>query len=246
MPPMESCEPAEADGLRERLADDRLRLLATLGGGIVHELANRIGTTLGCADELARKLPPELVGTLERGVAAARDSLVLLRSVVRMLEREPEQCEAVELQVSVAEAVQLLRKHAMRSGTGIEVADGFAALRARVPLVDLVQAIVTATIFAQRADSEGLLRFSIEPHSAARPTAAVRIADRGPAMAYEALRAALLAASPDIATALRQAAGGADSLVLIASLLRRYGGDLLVECGPQERSLLLCLPLVRR
>ncbi len=230
--------PADLD---QRADYERWRLIAALGGGIVHELANRIGMTVGFADEVVQQLPTPAVAQFERGLTAARESLSLLRTVQRLMERAPDAGAVVSLDAVLAEAIRLLQKHAVRSGLKVELGSGEAAMRVRMPWAELLQSISTAVLFAANSGSRRLSLAAIRlPNGRAR--ACVQIRADGPMAPFAALAAALRSGG-DPVPALRQAAGGPDALVVVTALLRRHGGDLRVEtAGDGDRTLCLCLP----
>ncbi len=223
---------------------DRLRLLAALGGSVVHELANRLSAASGFAEDLQTKVDPVARAPLDRSLAAARESLALLRVVVRLLDRQPRDLVPVALRAVAEEAALLVRKHAAGSATAIEVVPGPDAC-VRVGRAELLQAIATGILFALRSHGEGPLRLTLVERRSARAAIGLSIGDRGELPQYAALAAALAAAPTDAAVALRRVIGGADSLLALALVLRRHGGDLAVECAaPPQRALVLWLPAV--
>jgi hypothetical protein len=237
---------AESDGSG---AANRLRLLAALGGGIVHELANRICVIQGMIEEIEPDLRQPGRARLRQAVDAAVESLALLRNVSRMIDTSPKAQGPVELAVAARAAAQLLRRHVARDHDAINVAPVSPTVRnahVRVAMADLVHAIVTAAQFAMRSNSAGALRLDLGSRRDARALACVRIEDRGPAQPYARLGGALTDLT-GVVPALRAVPGSHDDLLLAVALLRRHGGDLLVEPGDGgDRALCLCLPEVGR
>ncbi|MGE3171402.1 MAG: hypothetical protein AB7O97_02175 [Planctomycetota bacterium] len=237
------------DGARDAaVRADRLRLLAALGGDVVHELANRLGVVVGIAEDFEHRLEEPAATRLRDAAATASASLELLRSVVRLLDRDPRQQQEVDLPAALEHARALLAKHSLRRCRAVllELGDGMETPpRVRIDRADLLHALVTVALHVQRfADGDELrLRLERVPGAAAhgRPVVRVRYEGRAPGDGFAALLARLGAAAPPL-PALRALAGGADELARIAWVLRRHGGDLCVVAGSAGPVLAIELP----
>lgn len=226
-------------------ATGRVRLLGAVAGGVVHELANRLGAVLGYAEHLAARLDGPDREQLAALVGAAGESASLLRTVVQMLE-PGRPAGIVALPALCADAVALLHKHGARGGrvVQLEAPPSGDRPRVRAVLADALHAVVASLLFAVRTGS-GPLDVAVERRPGRAP-ACIRIRDRGgpePLLALAALLGAPAAGQGAVHAAVPD--GGAD-LVAAAFWLRRCGGDLEACVLPGgERELVLRWPELR-
>ncbi len=235
-----------AEAVEDRTGIERARLLATLGGSLVHEVANRIGALTALVEAFGPSLPANEQRELESVAASTRASLSLLRRVVQLLDRGARSVAPTSLVTAVREAAALLARHAQRqSGATIAVhADGDPIVRADSG--ELLQVLATALLFVQRHGHGGPIDVIVHGATTVRPRASVRMVTTGDATAYGALATALAGDVQSCVPGLLAAVGGTDAMVFAVAMLRRWGGDLRAEAGlRRECALAIELPELR-
>ncbi len=171
----------------------RMETLATLAGGLAHDLGNHLTAVLATADVLARHAAdPARVRFAAEGIrAAARHGGELVRGLLRFARREPPQVEAVPVAAAVEEAARLVRATAppgVRLEVEVDPAAGFVAADAEQIHRALTNLAMNAV---EAAGGRGRVRLAAAPaEGESGDFVEITVEDDGPGMSEATRRRA--------------------------------------------------------
>lgn len=233
-------EERERQTLEHRLQQAQtLEALGTLGGGIAHEFNNLLTVILANAEEAADAADEaERRASLDAVTQAAHRASALVRELRDFSEPRPAPREVLPAAELVGTALDRLRTTLPPAVTVQHALDDDLTIYANP--TQLQQVVTNLVARAAHAVGDGPARITVTlgaapplevPASTPRPRAAryarLAVTDTGPGMPagqvsrlFDALPAAGTAAGPEL------------GLAVVHGLVRRNGGEILVESGP--------------
>lgn len=248
---LQAVDVTSIDTLQGQLAAlTRLRLLGGFAQGIVHDLNNVLGAAIGIA-ERAEDAAVEDRAFVQGLAASARNGAQVLRTFARLIRGTPCERKVADLGALAGEVVSLFGKSAHQRGCSVEL-QVTTAPRVRVVVEDAMQLVLLACVLALESAGGGVQTLVVDDArigsaGRSRPFGRIRILDRGPQAAFQALAAAVARPEEGVLAPFHGLPGDGGALLLALLAHLRNGGQCSVGISVDgRRELMLAWPAVGR